>query len=79
MLYAWDPAFRAGQCSPVSKQLRQGPPPWVLCCQVGAIAFGACMHSEPGNTHAKALVATLRKRLALGHDLVAPCVRGVQV
>ena len=51
----------------------------MLCWQVASIAVGACVHAEPGNTCVKALVATLRKRLALARGLVAPCMRGVQV
>ena len=48
---------------------------------MAVIAVGACVYceTEPGDASAKALIATLRKRLSLAHDSVPLCVRMVQV
>ena len=45
------------------------------------IAVCACVYckSEPGDARAKALVATLRKRLSIAHGSAPLCVRMVQV
>ena len=53
----------------------------VLCWQVAFTAGSACVHSksEPGDTSARALVATLRKRLSVARDLLPPSICSVQV